>query len=196
VGAQRPFGEAKHSERRCSEANRRRCARIDPGAKEPRAPASGPHAGASLLGYFFLGRHSGRLEKVTRRKGGTLISNTRLRVRPLAVSLLQRVTFSKRRKGNPKGFAPAYGTSLRLSVPSLRCPSGGIAYGLLRCTSSRCVRLRRTALRAYPPDEHLRSACRRGKKARSKARSRTPHPSPLPEGEGTDRGVWARYADV
>ncbi|EJM39306.1 hypothetical protein PMI23_02421, partial [Pseudomonas sp. GM24] len=25
----------------------------------------------------FLGRHSGRLEKVTRRKGGTLISNTR-----------------------------------------------------------------------------------------------------------------------
>ena len=73
-----------------------------------------------------------------------------LRVRPLAVSLLQRVTFSKRRKGNPKGFAPAYGTSLRLSVPSLRCPSGGIAYGLLRCTSSRCVWLRQTALRAYP----------------------------------------------
>ncbi|MNP27477.1 hypothetical protein D3C76_1203900 [compost metagenome] len=73
-----------------------------------------------------------------------------LRVVPLAVSLLQRVTFSKRRKGNPKGFAPAYGTSLRLSVPSLRCPSGGIAYGLLRCTSSRCMRLRRTALRAYP----------------------------------------------
>ena len=32
-----------------------------------------------------------------------------LRVLPLAVSLLQRVTFSKRRKGNPKGFAPAYG---------------------------------------------------------------------------------------
>ena len=73
-----------------------------------------------------------------------------LRVLPLAVSLLQRVTFSRRRKGNPKGFAPAYGTSLRLSVPSLRCPSGGIAYGLLRCTSSRCMRLRRTALRTYP----------------------------------------------
>ncbi|EZP30481.1 hypothetical protein BW33_03310 [Pseudomonas sp. RIT288] len=71
-----------------------------------------------------------------------------LRVLPLAVSLLQRVTFSRRRKGNPKGFAPAYGTSLRLSVPSLRCPSGGIAYGLLRCTSSRCMRLRRMALRA------------------------------------------------
>ena len=29
-----------------------------------------------------------------------------LRVLPLAVSLLQRVTFSRRRKGNPKGFAP------------------------------------------------------------------------------------------
>ena len=53
-------------------------------------------------------------------------------------------------KRNQKAFAPAYGTSLRLSAPSLRCPSGGIAYGLLRCTSSRCMRLRRTALRAYP----------------------------------------------
>jgi hypothetical protein len=55
-----------------------------------------------------------------------------------------------------------------------------------------------------PPDEHLCSACRRGKrskaearsKAGSQARSRAPHPSPLPEGEGTDRGVWERYADV
>ncbi|VVO46534.1 hypothetical protein PS898_00051 [Pseudomonas fluorescens] len=73
-----------------------------------------------------------------------------LRVLLIRVSPLRRVTFSKRRKGNPKGFAPAYGTSLRLSVPSLRCPSGGIDYGLLRCTSSRCMRLRRTALRAYP----------------------------------------------
>jgi hypothetical protein len=72
-------------------------------------------------------------------------------------------------KKEPKGFAPAYGTSLRLSVPSLRYPSGGIAYGLLRCTSSRCVRLRRTALRACPPDGHLRSACRRGKKSKAKA---------------------------
>ena len=36
-----------------------------------------PYAGASLFGYFFLGRHSGRLEKVTRPKGGALISNTR-----------------------------------------------------------------------------------------------------------------------
>ncbi|MDP9708157.1 UNVERIFIED_ORG: hypothetical protein J2X80_000222 [Pseudomonas fluorescens] len=53
-------------------------------------------------------------------------------------------------KRNQKAWPPAYGTSPRLSVPSLRCPSGGIAYGLLRCTSSRCMRLRRTALRASP----------------------------------------------
>ncbi|VVN12193.1 hypothetical protein PS619_03881 [Pseudomonas fluorescens] len=53
-------------------------------------------------------------------------------------------------KSKQKALPLAYGTSLRLSVPSLRCPSGGIAYGLLRCTSSRCMRLRRTALCAYP----------------------------------------------
>ena len=46
--------------------------RMDSGAKEPRASASGPDVGASLFGYFWLGRHSGRLSKVTRRKGGTL----------------------------------------------------------------------------------------------------------------------------
>ena len=75
-------------------------------------------------------------------------------------------------KSKQKALPLAYGTSLRLSVPSLRCPSGGIAYGLLRCTSSRCMRLRRTALRAYPPDEHLRSACRWGKRSKAKARSK------------------------
>ncbi|MHA3739201.1 hypothetical protein ACXR0M_26515 [Pseudomonas sp. Eth.TT006] len=97
-----------------------------------------------------------------------------LRVLPLAVSLLQRVTFSRRRKGNPKGFAPAYGTSLGLSVPSLRCPSGGIAYGLLRCTSSRCMRLRRTALRAYPlMDTYARPA--------EGAESQKPDQEPEPE---------------
>jgi len=35
-------------------------------------------------------------------------------------------------KKYPKRLAPAYGTSLRLGVPSLRYSSGGIAYGLLR----------------------------------------------------------------
>ena len=51
--------------------------RMDSGAKEPRALASGPDVGASVFGYFWLGRHSGRLSKVTRRKGGTVISHTR-----------------------------------------------------------------------------------------------------------------------
>jgi hypothetical protein len=92
------------------------------------------------------------------------------------VSLLQRVTFSKRRKGNPKGFAPAYGTSLRLSVPSLRCPSGGIASGLLRCTSSRWMRLRRMALRAFPlMDTYARPA--------EGAEDQKPHQKPEPEPE-------------
>ena len=114
-----------------------------------------------------------------------------LRVLPLAVSLLQRVTFSKRRKGNPKGFAPAYGTSLRLSVPSLRCPSGGIAYGLLRCTSSRCMRLRRTALRAYPlMDTSARPA--------EGAEDQKPHqePKPKPDQKITAFGSSYRGLDV
>ena len=64
-----PFDEVEHIERRCSAANRKRCARMDPGAKEPRAPASGPNVGAKPFGLPFR-----RLEKVTRRKGGTLRS--------------------------------------------------------------------------------------------------------------------------
>ena len=27
-------------------------------------------------------------------------------------------------------------------------------------------------------------------------KAKAPHPSPLPEGEGTDRGVWLKYADL
>ncbi len=72
-----------------------------------------------------------------------------LRVLPLAVSPLRRVPLANDPK-EPKVWAPAYGTSLWLGVPSFRDSSGNIASGLLRCTSSRCVRLRRTALRAYP----------------------------------------------
>ncbi|MDI1332038.1 hypothetical protein [Pseudomonas sp.] len=44
-------------------------------------------------------------------------------------SLLQRVPFSNAKK-ETKGFAPAYGASLKLGDPSLRRPSGSIAYGL------------------------------------------------------------------
>ena len=36
-----------------------------------------PYAGGSLFGYFFAGPALRRLEKVTRRKGGTVISNPR-----------------------------------------------------------------------------------------------------------------------
>ncbi|WP_323168475.1 hypothetical protein, partial [Pseudomonas atacamensis] len=31
---------------------------------------------------------------------------------------------------------------------------------------------------------------------RNDLRSKAPHPNPLPEGEGTDRVVWSRYADL
>ena len=78
------------------------------------------------------------------------------------VSPLRRVPFVKRHKRNQKVSPQASGPSPWLGVPSLRHPSGDIASGLLRCTSSRCVRLRRTALRAHSPDECLHSAFRRG----------------------------------
>jgi len=70
VGAQRPFGEAKGIERRCSEANRRRCPRMNPATKEPE-PKRGPYAGAQRFGYFWASA------KVTRRKGETASRNTR-----------------------------------------------------------------------------------------------------------------------
>ena len=66
------------------------------------------------------------------------------------VSPLRRVPFGRRPKRNQKVSPRTYGPSLRLGVPSLRHSSGGIASGRLRSTSSRCVRLRRTALRAHP----------------------------------------------
>ncbi len=53
----------------------------------------------------------------------------------------------------------------------LRCGiyPGGSAYGLLRCTSSRCVWLRQTVAALPPPDQSLRSACRRAGESRSRA---------------------------
>ncbi len=66
------------------------------------------------------------------------------RFRPYGESLWQ--TPQRNQRSGPRRTA----RSLGLGVPSLRVSSGGIASGLLRCTSSRCVRLRRTALRAYP----------------------------------------------
>ena len=101
-----------------------------------------------------------------------------LRVLLITVPPLRRVTFSKRRKSNQKGFPPAYGTSLRLSVPSLRCPSGGIAYGLLRCTSSRCMRLRRMTLRAYP---RMDTFARPAEGAEDQKPDQEPKPKPKPK---------------
>ncbi len=88
--------------------------------------------------------------------------NGRLWFRPYGDSLFTSARNAGPEKSKQKTLAPAYGPSLTLGVPSLRHPSGDIAYGLLRCTSSRCVRLRRTALRAHSPDECLHSAFRRG----------------------------------
>ena len=71
VGAQRPYDAVVHSECRCSEANRSRCARIGPVTKVPRAPASGPYAGAKPFGLPFW-----RLKKVTRCKSETASRST------------------------------------------------------------------------------------------------------------------------
>jgi hypothetical protein len=84
-------------------------------------------------------------------------------------------------KRNQKALPLAYGTSLRLSVPSLRCPSGGIAYGLLRCTSSRCMRLRRTALRASPP--RMNTSARPADGAKNQKPYQKPHQKPKPDQE-------------
>ncbi|CAI8751700.1 hypothetical protein EMIT0232MI5_140021 [Pseudomonas sp. IT-232MI5] len=84
-----------------------------------------------------------------------------LRVLLIRVPPLRRVTFSKRRKGNPKGLLLRAARSLGLGVPSLRDRSGRSAYGLLRCTSSRCVWLRQTVAALPRPDQSLHSAFRR-----------------------------------
>ncbi|VVO42084.1 hypothetical protein PS691_05837 [Pseudomonas fluorescens] len=61
-----------------------------------------------------------------------------------------------------KVLPQAYGTSLRLGVPSLRHSSGGIASGRLRFDLlSMCSTSSNGAAR-LPPDERLHSASRRG----------------------------------
>ncbi len=54
-GRAAPFGAAEHIERRSSEADRRRCPRMNAGAKEPRAQARGRTFGASVFWVTFLG---------------------------------------------------------------------------------------------------------------------------------------------
>ena len=57
--------------------------------------------------------------------------------------------FSDAKKVTEKALPRRTARSLKLGVPSLRDRSGRSGYGLLRCTSLRCVRLRRTVA-AHP----------------------------------------------
>jgi hypothetical protein len=88
--------------------------------------------------------------------------------------------FFKRQKGTKRlcpGVRHFAEAQCSLATVSIR----GIAYGWLRCTSSRCMRLRRTALRAYPlmntfarPAEEVGTARSRAKaKAKAKSKDRS-----------------------
>ena len=90
--------------------------------------------------------------------------------------------FSDAKKVTQKALPRRTARSLGLGVPSLRDRSGRSGSGRLRCTYTRCVRLRRTVAALPHPDRSRNEACRKGKrsKAKAKARSRAPHPSPLP----------------
>ena len=82
--------------------------------------------------------------------------NGGLGFRPYGESLWQ--TPQRNQRSRPERPAPRLGSAfLRSGIHLGASPPVGFA-----STSSRCVRLRRTALRACPPDEHLHSACRRG----------------------------------
>ena len=82
--------------------------------------------------------------------------------------------FSDAKKVTQKALPRRTARSLGLGVPSLRDRSGRSGSGWLRCTYTRCVRLRRTVAALPPPDRSRNEACRRGKrsKAGSKARAK------------------------
>jgi hypothetical protein len=81
-------------------------------------------------------------------------------------------------KSNQKRLLLRSARSLRLGVPSLRDRSGRSAYGLLRCTSSRCVWLRQTVAALPRPDQPLHSAFRRRSWIKIKSCSRAcAHPA-------------------
>ena len=82
--------------------------------------------------------------------------------------------FSDAKKVTQKALPRRTARSLKLGVPSLRDRSGRSGYGWLRCTYTRCVRLRRTVAALPPPDRSRNEACRRGKrsKAGSKAKAK------------------------
>ncbi len=114
------------------------------------------------LGRFFVGGYRAFFGVVLVCVYIRCCGNGFLGFRPYGGSLLANAP-----KVTKRSLTLTYGPSLRLGVPSLRDRSGGIAYGLLRCTSSRCMRLRRTVAALPPPDQSLHSACRRA--LRSKA---------------------------
>ena len=82
--------------------------------------------------------------------------------------------FSDAKKVTQKALPRRTARSLGLGVPSSRDRSGRSGSGWLRCTYTRCVRLRRTVAALPPPDRSRNEACRRGKrsKAGSKARAK------------------------
>jgi hypothetical protein len=105
------------------------------------------------------------------------------RFRPYGESLWQ--TPQRNQRSGPRRSA----RSLGLGVPSLRDSSGGIASGLLRCTSSRWVWLSQTLASLPPPDKSLHSACRWGQHGKIKSCSRAcAHPV-----EWGGFAAWAAY---
>jgi hypothetical protein len=109
VGAQRPFGAAKHIERRCSEANRRRCP--PDRSRSEGTPSSSERAVRRSKPFWLLFR---RLEKVTRRKGGTLSGRYRSNGYVLGPP-------SKRAK--IAAFGSSYRGSSGLQVNPVECPA-------------------------------------------------------------------------
>ncbi len=80
--------------------------------------------------------------------------------------------FSDAKKVTQKALPRRTARSLKLGVPSLRDRSGRSGYGLLRCTSFRCVRLRRTVAALPHPDRSRNEACRRGKRSKAEAKQK------------------------
>ena len=99
-----------------------------------------------------------------------------LRFRPYGES-----PFPDAEKVTEKALLLRSARSLGLGVPSLRDRSGRSAYGLLRCTSSRCVWLRQTVAALPPPDQSLHSAfrCRLWIKIKIKIKSRRADTRPI-----------------
>jgi hypothetical protein len=81
--------------------------------------------------------------------------------------------FPNAEKVTKKALPRRTARSLGLGVPSLRDRSGRSGSGWLRCTYTRCVRLRRTVAALPPPDRSRNEACRRGKRSRARAKARS-----------------------